>query len=477
MGCTCKKLSESKPKHRTHHRPSVFGMLSVSESSVHKDYKFVRSLGNGAFGQVRLVEDLSTHALRACKSVDLRNLLQNDLELLTNEVNVLKQLDHPHIIKIFEVYRDISHMHIITELCTGGDLLGRIVKQGRLTENIAAQYMSEIVSAVKYCHENSVVHRDLKPENIMFEDNSTDARLKIIDFGTSKIVRESEKMSTLQGTPCFIAPEVATGEYTEKCDVWSLGVILYIMLSGKPPFKGRSFAQILANIKQKKLAFKSKVWRKVSDSGKGLLKKLLKRDQNKRLSSSEFFFHPWLTTRAAFSVPDRELASKALTNLLNFHYASKLHLCAMSFIAHFYSTSDGLRGLSRVFEALDTDNDGKLSKEEIRAGLETHLGLAFDVEQVFSQCDMDGNGFIDFSEFLTAAMSNELDFSSRKLFKTFHAIDKDGNGKISKAELQAVVGEVGEADVAGIFSAIDINADGEISRTEFVEALKKGLLR
>ena len=170
------------------------------------------------------------------------------MEQMLSEVSILKTLDHPHILKVYEVFVESTSVSIVSELCTGGELFEKITKLKRFNEQLGSTYLQQILSAVAYCHDRCIVHRDLKPENLLLENSSPKALLKVIDFGTSSKVDPGSQLHKVLGTPYYIAPEVLSGEYNEKCDIWSLGVVLYILLSGSPPFTGSSDREVLRKV-------------------------------------------------------------------------------------------------------------------------------------------------------------------------------------------------------------------------------------
>ena len=223
------------------------------------DYLIIKKLGEGSFGFVREVQHISTGIHRAAKTISIRGLIKEQIKKLLEEVNILKNLDHPGIIKIFQVYLESTAIHIITELCEGGELIEKIISNKSLSENTVAKYLFDIVSAMKYCHDVGIIHRDLKPENILFEDRSENSRLKIVDFGTSVKFKKNEKLTKITGTPYYIAPEVICGEYNEKCDIWSIGIIMYIMLTGIPPFQGKTNQKIFERIISTEPSFKGEL--------------------------------------------------------------------------------------------------------------------------------------------------------------------------------------------------------------------------
>lgn len=199
------------------------------------------------------------------------------------EMEVMKKLDHPNILRIYEVFQDQKRYYLITELCTGGELFDEIAKKSNFCEKDAAIIIEQILEAISYCHSKSIVHRDLKPENIL-TDSKNKNNIKVIDFGTSQKMKPKQKMTEAFGTSYYIAPEVLTTEYDEKCDCWSIGVIMYILLSGKPPFDGETDKDICKKVKEGKYSLTATEWDEISDEAKDLVKLLMTYDPNKRTS-------------------------------------------------------------------------------------------------------------------------------------------------------------------------------------------------
>ena len=179
-----------------------------------------------------------TGVQRAVKVLRKSNMDEDEKKMLFNEIHILKNLDHPNIVKMYESFEDEKRYYIVTEICKGGELFDEIIARGKFTEKDAAVLMKQVLSCVNYCHKNNIVHRDLKPENVLLEANKDFDQIKIIDFGTSLQFDPSKFLDEKLGTPYYIAPEVLNKKYNEKCDIWSCGVILYIILSGVPPFNG-----------------------------------------------------------------------------------------------------------------------------------------------------------------------------------------------------------------------------------------------
>ena len=245
-----------------------------------------------------------------------------DLLMLRYEIEVLKNLYHPNIVRLYEVYDDDSSIFMVMEKCEGRELFEEIRSRVTFNEREAALVTKQILQAIAYCHERGVVHRDLKPENILL-DTSKEARgsIKVIDFGTASVFRKDdtkqEHMNKEVGTAYYIAPEVINLHYTEKCDIWSIGVILYIMISGRPPFDGRNEREILTRVSTGVYSLETPEWKQTSSAVKDLISKMMEVDYNKRLSASQCLDHPWIKKKVKTSF-DQELSLGALDNLRNF---------------------------------------------------------------------------------------------------------------------------------------------------------------
>ena len=213
-------------------------------------YKFVKELGEGAFGKVYLVEHRTTAERFACKRISKKKV--KDREVLTQEINLMIDLDHPNIVKLFEVFEDKTYIFLIMEMLKGGELFDRILSRAKsnnyYTEKEIVRIYKQVVSGISFIHSNNVCHRDIKPENIIFADEKEESSIKIIDFGLSKIFDRKSNMTSQIGTCFYMSPEVIAGNYNEKCDVWALGVLLYILVCGRPPFAGANDKETMKKI-------------------------------------------------------------------------------------------------------------------------------------------------------------------------------------------------------------------------------------
>ena len=265
-------------------------IVSQSNKKPSDDYKRLNFLGEGSYAAVYCVENRITGSKRAMKVISKNeNCSEDDDREILNEINILRTLDHPNILKIFEFYSSKESYSIVTELCQGGELFQEIIDRGPFNETYAAYVMLQILSAINYCHGMKIVHRDLKPENILIveRDSSGRPRIKIADFGTSKMFEKGAVQRKLVGSSYYIAPEVLKKHYDEKCDIWSCGVIMYIVLSGRPPFGGDSDKEIMDKVAKGEYDLESSPFDTLSSSGKDLIKKLLIMDPKKRISAQE----------------------------------------------------------------------------------------------------------------------------------------------------------------------------------------------
>jgi len=306
---------------------------------IRDNYKIGKVLGSGAYGEVKECVHKRTQARRAVKIINKDLMSQNEQDRMLEEVQILKGLDHPNVLKIFEAYTDSKNFYIVTEILSGGELFDMIIRYPYFKERDAAKIMNQIFQAISYCHSNKIVHRDIKPENVLLESKQgTDSLIKIIDFGTS-LMYDPEKQKKLKqtiGTPYYIAPEVLKQTYDSKCDIWSRGVIMFILLSGKPPFDGNDDDEILKNVNKGKPSYTDDIWKKVSAEGKDLLRKLLEYKPKNRISAAECLGHPWFKKflqPTDISAESNEVNMNILNNMKCFTGKLKMQQAALSFIS------------------------------------------------------------------------------------------------------------------------------------------------
>lgn len=266
---------------------------------IEQKYELKELLGTGAFSEVRLAESKENPGeMYAVKIID-KKALKGKEDSLENEIRVLRRLTHPNIVQLLETYEDKNKYYLVMELVTGGELFDRIVAKGSYTEKDASDLIRQVLEAVNYMHEQGVVHRDLKPENLLYYSPDDDSKIMISDFGLSKM-EESGIMATACGTPGYVAPEVlAQKPYGKAVDVWSIGVISYILLCGYPPFYDENDANLFAQILKGDFEFDSPYWDDISDSAKEFISRLMCVDVEKRYTCRQALAHPWICGNTA----------------------------------------------------------------------------------------------------------------------------------------------------------------------------------
>jgi len=262
--------------------------------SLKENYKLDKVLGEGSFAVVRKGIKKSTNEEFAVKIIDKTNLESDDQLALQTEVEILSQIDHPNIVKLHEIYDEKTRFNMVMELMTGGELFDRIVEKEHYSEKEAADTIRPVVDAIRYCHSMGIAHRDLKPENLLYATTDPNSIIKITDFGLAKVIN-NDLMTTACGTPGYVAPEILIGKgYDNAVDYWSIGVIIYVMLCGFPPFFEDSNEKLFDAIKKGEYEFPSPQWDEISDYAKDLIKKLLVVDPYKRIDADGILKHPWI---------------------------------------------------------------------------------------------------------------------------------------------------------------------------------------
>ena len=451
-------------------------------------YTELDMLGDGAYGKVVKVRHRVNKVLRAMKIIDKNKLSlgSEEEEALINEINIVKSLDHPNIMKVYEFFNKDNCLYIISELLSGGELLAKINENNYLSEDVSAFLMKQIFSAVDFCHQKGIIHRDLKPENILIESeeeaNKEFFTIKIIDFGTSGKLKKGEMFNLNVGTPLYISPEVLNNNYNEKCDIWSCGVIMYMMLSGQPPFKGENDEEIYQSIKKAKFNFDDEIWDGISSEAKDLIKNLLKKDINERYSAKEALRHPWMTKFKRNKNIDKKKLNEVVMNLKKFSATLKLQQLALAYIVHNLIAKEDCDFLREVFIIFDESGSGKLTKDQLIKGLNnvlTQEESEKEVNRLMKLIDVDGNGFIEYEEFLRAGLNKEKILTEENLETTFNLFDVNKRRKINAKEIGMLLGQgddIGEKKEKvwkELVVEADVDKDGEINFDDFKSVMEQ----
>ena len=470
-------------------------LISKNKNNLNDEYQVLKALGEGAFARVYKVKNIYTNISYAMKVLNKYNITAEDENDIINEINILKSMDHPSILKIFEFYSNENSYSIITELCPHGELFNEIIDNGPFNEKYTAYVMYQILSAVNYFHQMHIIHRDLKPENILIVDKNKDTNenlpiIKICDFGTSKIVEKGDIQKKKIGSSYYIAPEVLRKNYNEKCDIWSCGVIMYILLSNMPPFSGENEKEIYEKIKIGKYDLQSPPFDKLSKNCLDLIKNLLNIDVDKRFSAEKALDHVWFQdfkSQYLYNrITDRDAIKTLLNNLKNYKRTSILQETALAYLVHQFPRIKDVINACKLFNQIDKSGDGKISKKELYIGLLEKYKtdtLEKDVDAIFNKLDRNNNGYIEYEEFVSAAVSKEYFIKENILRFAFRYFDKDNSGEIEFKEIKDLFSKSIEdrsklnETLEDIIKEVDINNDGKINFKEFCIIMKKMIIK
>ena len=420
-------------------------------------------LGSGVSGLVRKVSHKKTGVEYAVKSLDLGLVeTKEGLEQLREEIFIMCQLDHPNIVRLEEVYESHSEIYLVQELCVGGELFDRLDEQPdyHYTETECARLIKNMLCAVRYLHSKGIIHRDLKLENFLFSSNAPDSELKMIDFGLSKHFRYGEVQHEAVGTPYTVAPEVISGQYDERCDIWAIGVIAFLLFSGDPPFGGCGGPEPLMVVRQNILdgdfEFEpAEIWDLVSDLGKVFVQDLLVTDPKKRPTAREAQKHAWLKFQASRRFKegreDNVLNPNVVKALIGFKEFSDMRKL-LSEVLSFTLLPDQIKDLRKEFEIVDTDGTGEITLDNLRKVLVSNaeagsLGALTEEEvvDIFNAMRVNKEETtIHWHEFIAAGLT-QCRVDDRNLRLAFDRLDSDHKGYIT---LNDIVNLVGSDDMA-----------------------------
>jgi calcium-dependent protein kinase len=489
-----------------------------NNTDLNKNYELSAAvLGEGNFGTVRKVvlrRDMELQdgtEARAGRCFALKSIAKQAggaCKAAEDEVDMLLRLRHEHIARLHEVYHDSRHMHLVLELCAGGELFDQICSRAEAgevhTERETRRAFRQMLQAVAHMHSQGVVHRDLKPENLLLSSSDDDAPIKVVDFGLSCLHSVDEVQKQLVGSPIYMAPEVIARRYSEKCDVWSLGVILHLMLTGAFPFADMesSHREIYAAIEAGHLSFPDELFCAVSAEARDVVRQCLTREEQARPSAGKLLEHAWLAqpdaaaggmagvggsgaravAPAAPSFGGLRSSSvrplqAAIRRLRHYQQVNHLQQRAHAIVAEQLTHAE-IKALENQFHALDVNKDGKLSAEELARALnDSGRQGQMVVRELVSGGgggggggEVDGHEAIDFNQFIKATLETNTHLQQQRLQLAFDEFDKDGDGQLSIEELTLVMGS--EQHALEVMADLDADGDGKISKEEFSKMWK-----
>ena len=446
-------------------------IIKISTEPVANYYSIVKDLGHGSYGQVKKVKHKQLNEIRAMKITNKKS------ESSKYEIEILRKISHPNITNIFEIFADSKKYYVIMEFLEGGELFEAITSIGSFTEASACKVMKQILSAVYYLHSNHIVHRDLKPENIMLTQKPKNGnyQIKLIDFGTAKIFKPGKKMNKFIGTSYYIAPEVIKERYDEKCDVWSCGVILFILLCGYPPFNGNTNTDIFHAIQNQNPIFGGEEWEDITSEAKDLIKLMLKKNPSERLTADMCLRHKWfkmlddMEKNKHSNKNFKQIQINAIAHMSQFVNENRFKQAVLQFISTQFNIQREEDDLRELFKSMDVSGTGQLTKNEFSQKLIELYGEndgKYLASNIFNSLDLDGSGKISYDEFLSAMISSKKVVTEERLEKAFRMFDKDNSGKLSVKEIRNVFGG-SEEQWKKVIDEIDLNNDGEVDFGEF----------
>nr|XP_043631601.1 calcium-dependent protein kinase 18-like isoform X2 [Erigeron canadensis] len=434
-----------------------------------RKYTIGKLLGHGQFGYTYVAIDKVNGDRVAVKKIDKNKMiLPVAVEDVKREVKILQALSgHENVVQFHNAYEDNSYVYIVMELCEGGELLDRILgkKDSRYSEKDAAIVVRQMLKVAAECHLQGLVHRDMKPENFLFKSQKDDSHLKAVDFGLSDFIKPGKKFTDIVGSAYYVAPEVLKRKSGPQSDVWSIGVITYILLCGRRPFWDKTENGIFKEVLRNKPDFRRKPWPNISPSAKDFIKKLLVKDPRTRFTAAQALSHPWV--REGGNASEIPLDISVLSNMREFVKYSRLKQFALRALASTLDEEE-LSDLRDQFHAIDVDKNGAISLEEMKEALAKDLPWKMNesrVSEILEAIDSNTDGRVDFEEFVAATLHvHQLEEHNSEKWQhisqaAFEKFDVDRDGYITPEELRMHTGLKGSIDP--LLEEADIDKDGK----------------
>ena len=492
-----------------------------------KTYKELEIIGEGSFGIVKKV-CLINHeeTIRAMKIIP-KSIIKEDENgrQLIDEIDILKSLEHPNIMKIYECFNDNENVYIISEYCNEGDLLGKMEKMHSMNEIVVKFLMGQILNAIAYLHSNKVIHGDIKLENVMLykatnkgitfnrinmdlqkdkklqnEINKSfnrktfkklasfnyiidmyDYEVKLIDFGCCKYFDKlkNPKLSGIVGTCIYCSPEVIDDLYDERSDEWSCGVLMYILLCGVPPFTGDTEEEIFDNIKRGKLSFDKPEFKNVSENCKKLIRKLLEPDSKKRIKASKALHEPFFNENYNPSAITQDVKKEDIKKLLTMEkLPSKFHELIEAYLCYNFINKEEEKNLRKLFRYFDRNEQNRLIRDDFEKAFKDN-NIEYtedDLNRIMEALDSDGNNSIEYQEFLRGMCDKDALHSDENLKSVFETIDEDSKGYINVQDVKNFIfkkKEIEDEKFADYLKSIGMNLNSKLKYDDFVDIIRE----
>ena len=491
-------------------------------------YEELEELGEGAYGVVKKVclKD-NPETVRAMKIISKEYIVEGQSQKLMDEIQILKKLEHPNIMKIYEYYDDSKNIYIVSELCDQGDLLGKMRKLGSMSEVVVKFLMDQILNALSYLHDNRIFHGDIKLENVMlykakkegrrftklnselnssaqlrndieniykdknkklrssviFVEDMTNYEVKLIDFGCSRFLtrKKHNKLSGIVGTSLYCSPEVVDDSYDERSDEWSCGILMYILICGEAPFPGETEEEIFAKVKTCDVNFSHKKFKKVSNNCIDLIKKLLTKNKKHRITAAEALKHPFFVEN--FNPMTALTENKDLNILKRFitlkKFPSKLHEVVNAYCCFNFISKEEEKQLRELFRFMDHGNKNKLTMQDFKKGFkEANIMVSsFELKNIMNILDSDGSNFIEYQEFLRATCDKKLLFRDENLKAVFSVIDNTKKGYATQKDIQRFVlgnnkKSINRSTIKGCTAQIGMKKNTQLTFEQFCDMIR-----
>lgn len=437
---------------------------------INEYFEFHSTIGTGHFGCVKHATSKKSGKEWAVKIVNLNN--EVDKDALRNEINILKRLHHPQIVRVIASYEDKEHMYMVMQLCKGKELYEHLYKENRtFSEDDVRKLIRGLLRAIAFLHSNFITHRDLKLENILLENAENPSSLKLCDFGLSTRFKRGEKLQKSLGTIDYVAPEVLDGDYNEKCDLWSVGVICYELLTGVSPFHAPTIDETMGKIFDGILIFEDAIWKHFSPSAITFVKSLVKENVDARFSAEQALSHKWLVDSEKSEQGNARLQTNKrllLTNMLSFSRCRKMKQTALLSVALGISEDHIQQEMAaEVFHSMDHSKKGTLTRDEFCNSM-VECGISRpDADDLFTRINQSKTGQINFLEFIAAVM-DQRDIGQNTIKEAFGLLDGEKKGRLSIVGLQDVFkNSMVPEEVQEMIASADKKGDGFVDFESF----------
>ena len=465
--------------------------ITINKGDITQFYEVIKKIGEGAYGKIYKVKNKQSGDIRAMKQIIKSKI--TDMTKFQTEIKILSMVDHPNIVRLYEVIEDDKYYNLLQELCTGGELYKKY-QATQLKEKEIAHIFNQIMSAVAYCHEKGIAHRDLKLENILFVSEQPDSPIKVIDFGFSVFFQKKKddkeknndgidtkkygirRMKSKVGTLYYISPEIIKGNYDEKCDIWACGVILYILLCGYPPFSGNNDKEVYNLITQIKYDFDKETWKNISKYAKDLIKKMLTPAKN-RYTAKQVLASKWLEIKLKDNISEQIKYILDYDHINKYKNFNKFKQVILTFIASRLSSEESKENRT-IFFNIDEDKKGFITFQDFRKYIINELDVddiienEVEIKNAFESIDIDHNNKIDYTEFLAANLDKTIFLKEEKLKEAFRTFDLNDCGVIKKEDIIRVLKLENLPDKNNIANSIieenDFDKDGKINFKDFM---------